>query len=287
MKGNPPKNQRETLTCWRCSRLAHCYPGEIRQQKEKDLQPKGVWRRQGLGRTRKTHLSSGDVAGSQCLLLNLRGEVRSDLHLSLQEFTCKQDAGTSKCIFTEKKLLRERTGSKSGMGEGVQAEELVWRCLQWASYEDIELWWREWRGKKLLEGRTSNTYYMDVWYTWYVCIYKYIHVCMIYTHMIYTCIYTCIPIHVCVWCTCISMCVHIYIHVYSNTCYIFCLLRKCSKLHWWDCHCPGATFPHQAWGHDSGCPTFQDTAIDPSQRGHVTDQGPSDSLEEADQRLDH
>ena len=206
VNGNPPKNQRETLPCWRRSHLAHRYPGEVRQQK--DLQPEGVWRRQGLGRTRKTHLSS--IALVMLLVLNLWREVHPDLRLSLQEFTCKQDTGTSKCIFTEKKLLRERTASKGGMGEGVEAEELVWRCLQWPSYEDIQLWRREWRGKRVLEGRTSNMYYMDVWHSWYVCIYIYTHVCMIYIYMIYTYIYMYTYTCMCMIYMYMCVCAHVY-----------------------------------------------------------------------------
>lgn len=170
--------------------LAHRYPGEVRQQK--DLQPEGVWRRQGLGRPRKTRLSS--IAPVMLLVLNLWREVHPDLRLSLQEFNCKQDTGTSKCIFTEKKLLRERTASKGGMGEGVEAEELVWRCLQWPSYEDIQLWRREWRGKRVLEGRTSNILYGCM--TFMICMYIHIHTCMCDIH-----------IHD----------IHVYIHAYLYT----------------------------------------------------------------------
>ena len=38
----PPKYQSESLTCWGCSYLPHGYPGEIRQQRERNLKPEGV-----------------------------------------------------------------------------------------------------------------------------------------------------------------------------------------------------------------------------------------------------
>jgi len=140
------------------------------------------------------HSRLSSIAPVMLLVLNLWREVHPDLRLSLQEFNCKQDTGTSKCIFTEKKLLRERTASKGGMGEGVEAEELVWRCLQWPSYEDIQLWRREWRGKRVLEGRTSNILYGCM--TFMICMYIHIHTCMCDIH-----------IHD----------IHVYIHAYLYT----------------------------------------------------------------------
>lgn len=101
-----------------------------------------------------------------------------------------------------------------GLGARVGWER-VWRqrnwgleCFQGSSYEDIELHWWEWRGRAL-EGRTSNTYYMDVWYSWYVCIHTYVwytytwytHIYMYTTHVCYDIhVYTCsIRVYPCVF----------------------------------------------------------------------------------------